>query len=356
MNFPEIYLIFFFISLVFSLLINRLFLKFSTSLGIRNSKELIIRWNDNSKPALGGISFFIIFLLSISFHSFFLNSDSEILNLKSAGLVLAVTMGFLIGLSDDAYNTRPVLKFIGQICCAVTLILTGNEIKLFSHELLNSWLTLFWVVGIMNSINMLDNMDGITTLVSLVILISMLLSIFLVSDYTNFYIFILVGGISSLIGFLWFNWHPSKMFMGDTGSQFLGVLLSALSVEFIWNNYSGSPSGFHITRQFLLTLLIFIIPITDTTIVVINRLLKGKSPFIGGRDHTTHHLFYNGITEKRIALLFTFISFMSLFLFIIIIKLIQDWSVFHFLLFGSYFILIFSILFYFTRKNGRKNS
>jgi UDP-GlcNAc:undecaprenyl-phosphate/decaprenyl-phosphate GlcNAc-1-phosphate transferase len=114
----------------------------------------------------------------------------------------------------------------------------------------------------------------------------------------------LLGGLS---GFLIFNWHPSKMFMGDTGSQFLGIFLAIMGIEFCWNvpvmNQDGAP-GYFPLKNIILVVLVFILPLTDTATVFFNRLAKGKSPFIGGKDHTTHHLFFKGITEKRIAVLF----------------------------------------------------
>jgi UDP-GlcNAc:undecaprenyl-phosphate/decaprenyl-phosphate GlcNAc-1-phosphate transferase len=96
------------------------------------------------------------------------------------------------------------------------------------------------------------------------------------------------------------------MFMGDTGSQFLGLFLATMGIDNCWN--IAIPGQSLPLVNFVLVLLVFIIPLTDTTTVVINRLRAGSSPFIGGKDHTTHHLFFKGITEKRIAILFFFLN------------------------------------------------
>ena len=115
---------FFICSLVFSLLINGLFFKFAKSLGIRNTEDTIIRWGSQSKPAFGGISFFILFLFSIIANSFLFDHSNFILNVKFIGFILASTIGFLLGLFDDAFNTHPRLKFVIQILCSIILILT----------------------------------------------------------------------------------------------------------------------------------------------------------------------------------------------------------------------------------------
>jgi UDP-GlcNAc:undecaprenyl-phosphate GlcNAc-1-phosphate transferase len=98
------------------------------------------------------------------------------------------------------------------------------------------------------------------------------------------------------------------MFMGDTGSQFLGLFLAAMGIDNCWNiDVQAEINNQHIIN-FLLVGLVFLIPLTDTTTVVINRMRIGQSPFVGGKDHTTHHLFFRGVTEKRIAILYFLLS------------------------------------------------
>lgn len=340
----------FFLSTVFlSFLINGLFLKFSTSLGIRNPAETIIRWSPQAKPSFGGISFYLIFLMSIASYPIFFEQNQFLFNKQLLGILGASTLAFLLGLSDDAYNTKPLLKLTVQIGCAVILISTGTYIKIFSNINLNYAFTLFWIVGLMNSINMLDNMDAIATLVSITIIMSALLILFLNSGGDNIYIFLLIGVMSALIGFLFFNWHPSKIFMGDTGSQFLGLFLAAMGILYFWNT-SDTTGQIITSKQFFVTILTFAIPIIDTTTVVINRIAKGRSPFIGGKDHTTHTLFYMGITEKRIAILYVAICMLSMFFNYLIIKHIQNWGYLHIFLFSIYFLVLFWLLYAPTRK------
>ncbi|HEY4799250.1 MAG TPA: hypothetical protein VII99_09275, partial [Bacteroidia bacterium] len=153
------YLLFFVVAFVFSFLINALFIRFASTLGIRDKKETIIRWASTSKPALGGISFFIVLLFSIASYSMFFQAQEVLLNKKIVGLLGTTTIAFMMGLADDAYNTKPLLKLFVQIICGIILCYSGIHIGIFPNMLLNYLVTIFWVVGIMNSLNMLDNMD-----------------------------------------------------------------------------------------------------------------------------------------------------------------------------------------------------
>jgi UDP-GlcNAc:undecaprenyl-phosphate GlcNAc-1-phosphate transferase len=342
--------------IVFSLLINHIFLKFSTTLGARNQGDgTVIRWGTQSKPALGGISFYIVFLLSIVCYSIFFDPNQVFLNKKFIGFMLAVNLGFLMGLADDAYNTNPLLKLSAQIACSLILILSGIYINFFESVFLNYFFTVFWVVGIMNSINMLDNMDAITTIVAINIVICGLLLMWLNNEYDTIYFTILVGILAALSGFLYYNWHPSRMYMGDTGSQFLGVLLAATGIMYFWNNHDPVHMNSASARQFILPVLIFLMPIIDTTCVVINRLSKKQSPFIGGKDHTTHSLAYMGLSDTQVALLFGGISLLSMLLIPVVISNIDvQWNSLWAISFLCYFAVLFFVFFYATKIRNKK--
>ena len=339
-----IYFGYFLTSIVFSFLLNKVLLKFSSNLGIR-THDVNVRWSCSSKPAFGGIGFFIVFLISGSIYSILFDIGPDVFNVELLGIVTASSIAFIMGLADDAYNTNPLLKFGIQLICGVILIFTGTYIQLFPSEIANYVLTIFWVVGIMNSINMLDNMDGIATTVSIFTLLAAILTIFLSSkDYTNFHLLLLLGVMGSLVGFLFFNWHPSKMFMGDTGSQFLGVFLAAIGIIYFWNNKGVSGDDAY-TRQIIIALLAFIMPIIDTTAVTINRLRKGIPPYVGGKDHTTHHLSYLGFNDDKVGLIFGGLSLGSVFLIFVILKIISPWNYWHAALFFVYFLIVFGVFF-----------
>ncbi len=347
------YTLFFAGALFFSFFVNRFLLKFSGNLGIRNTNETIIRWSSTSKPALGGISFFIIFLLSVIVISFIIPDYNDFFNLQTLGMILVVSIGFLMGLFDDAYNTRPWLKFFTQLLCGVLLVATGTYIDIFSSLFLNYALTVFWVVGMMNSINMLDNMDGITSIVSLSILLSFLLGMWLSGDGSNPLVVIILGIIAVLLAFLYFNWYPSKMYMGDTGSQFLGVLLAALGVNSLWNGVAFGGESTALMR-FLAVAIVFALPIIDTTTVFIKRIARGQSPFVGGKDHTTHHISYLGFSDGNVAIIFAVLSVISVVLGLLVMNFLESWKIYYYILFGAYFVALFAVLFTIANLNKAK--
>ena len=344
------YLAFFAAAFIFSFLINSLFLRFSKTLGIRDKKETIIRWANTSKPAFGGISFYIVFLLSFTSYSMFFNAQEVLLNKKIVGLMGTATLAFMMGLADDAYNTKPFLKLFVQVLCGITLCYCGIHIGIFENMALNYLITILWIVGIMNSVNMLDNMDSIAAIVSIMIFATSAMLIFLANTgQNNIHFLILIGLIGSLCGFLIFNWHPSKLYMGDTGSQVIGLMLATIGIIYFWNDSSSFNDTISVSRQLIIVVTAFILPIADTTIVVINRLSARRSPFIGGRDHTTHNLFFRGITEKRIAVLFAGIGVLSMFIIYYIDTKITEWGTAQFLLFAIYPLTIFIFLFAVTK-------
>ena len=345
-----IYAVLFLGSLAFSFLINSLFLRFFFTLGIRNTNDgTVIRWGSMSKPAVGGLSFYIVFLLSLATYSIFFNNNETLYNSQFMGFIMAMAIGFLIGLADDAYNTKPVLKFLAQVSCAFSFIFTGTYIDLFDNMILNYLLTIFWVVGIMNSINMLDNMDSITATVSLAIIISAMVVITMSNDINNLYLASIIGLSAGLLGFLYFNWHPSKMYMGDTGSQFLGVFLAGIGIMFFWNN------PYHITeslpiKKILTVAIAFLLPLVDTTVVVVNRVSKGKSPFIGGKDHTTHSLAYLGLKDNMVSWVYAGISLISVILVYVLNFLITTWDILYTVIFAGYFLIVLAVFFYTTSR------
>lgn len=342
-------------AMLFSFLINGLFLKFSRTLGVKNQDESMVRWSSTSKPAVGGISFYILFLFSIACYSILFEAVTYINDIvRFLGVMAACSLGFVVGLADDAYNTKPFLKFFAQFSSAVILIATGTSINISGITAIDYSLTILWVVGLMNSINMLDNMDGITTSVSISVIIAVLYMLVARDEMLSIYFITLLGVLAALLGFLYYNWNPSKIYMGDTGSQFLGVFLAAIGILYLWNGHA--EINFRIqTKQFVVALLVFIVPIIDTTTVTINRLLKGQSPFVGGKDHTTHHLSYLGLSDRQVALAFFGLSFLSVIFLVIIDRVIADaWDYWHFGIFMAYFLILFGFLYGITRVNKHK--
>lgn len=349
MNNIYYFIIFFFITFAFSFFENKFFLKKSKTLNFRKSNISAIRWENQTKPIFGGITFYTIFLLTVIYYYFFVSST---LSANNIVFIIIITIAFFMGLADDILNTSPHFKFFFQLLIATILVFSGIYINITNSIFFNYFITYFWVIGIMNSINMLDNMDAITSSISITILIGVVLNIILSDNISIFPLLISVATIASLMSYLIFNWHPSKLYMGDNGSQFLGALLAILGIFFFWNNNGSFAHSF--SKQFLIAIIAFIIPITDTTSVTINRLLKKKSPFIGGKDHTTHHLSYLGFSDRQVAIILMLLSFLSVLFSVYIANYIIIWKTIHVVLFGFYALIIFITIYSITRISKPK--
>lgn len=335
--------------IILAIVCNVLLLNFSKSLGIRNKNDVIVRWSSESKPSLGGVSLFIVFIFAAIAYSIVFGETNIFQNHKYVGLFLAGSLAFAMGLADDAYNTKPWLKLGVQILCGVIFVLSGTYVMLFDNIYIDGGLTVLWVIIIMNSLNMLDNMDGITGTTSLFILIACLISSWIILGFNmNIWSLSLVSLIGALIGFLSMNIHPSKLFMGDAGSQFIGAFVAFFGMEFLIN------SGTHLEQHSWLGLCVTIIAFTpaavDTLTVVINRLKRGQSPMVGGKDHTTHHLVYAGLNDIQVWYVFVGIGAGGSALAILMVYLINMSVVMPILFFLAYFVIVFIILYRNTIK------
>lgn len=341
---------FLFAGIIVSMIINSLLLRFSKSLGIRNNNDVVIRWSNQSKPSLGGVSLFIVFVFTaIGFSIVFSEDESIFKNTEFVGLLTASSLAFLMGLADDAYNTKPLIKLFIQILCGVVFVLTNTIIDLTHVFLIDATLTVIWVIALMNSLNMLDNMDGITGTTTTFILLACLISSFILFDFNrNIWSIILVSQIGALLGFLNYNINPSKLFMGDAGSQFVGLFVAFFSIKFLLNvgELTNSPSW---VGAFIC--LVALTPAAaDTLTVIINRLKKGQSPMVGGKDHTTHHLVYAGLNDRQVWYVFTFVSFFSTAISVFMIYLCKLKILMPLLFFNLFFIVVFVVLYRFTIK------
>ncbi|MNJ88762.1 putative undecaprenyl-phosphate N-acetylglucosaminyl 1-phosphate transferase [compost metagenome] len=330
--------------IIMSYVANGLLLRFSQSLGIRNRNDVTVRWANESKPSLGGIGFFVAFFFGTVAYSVIFNNENLFQNRQFVGLLTAGTISFIMGLADDAYNTRPYFKLFVQILCGVIFVFTHTVIELTDIHWINGAITVIWVVGIMNSLNMLDNMDGITGTTSLFILVSCLASNIILFDWNmNIWTLTLLIQIGAIMGFLSFNLHPSKLFMGDAGSQFIGLFVSFFAIHELWN--IGSMENLSPLTGGAVTLIAFTPAISDTLTVVINRLRKGKSPMVGGKDHTTHHLVYSGLNDKQVWIVFLGIGLMATLVTILAVvfaKMGNPWMAFFL---TSYFFAVFFVLY-----------
>ena len=226
---------------------NILLLRFSKSLGIRNKNDVVVRWSNESKPSLGGVSFFVVFVFAaIAYSIVFSDAPNIFQNKQYIGLFTAGSLAFLMGLADDAYNTRPLMKLGVQIICGLLFVWTGSMIDLFHSFYPDAILTVVWVVVVMNSLNMLDNMDGITgTAVFFILLSCIMVGWIIFPFHMNIWMLIMLSILGAVGGFLSMNIYPSKLFMGDAGSQFIGLFTAFFGIKFLWNVGSAVPHVLH---------------------------------------------------------------------------------------------------------------
>lgn len=330
--------------ILIALICNLLLLSFSHTLGIRNKNDVVVRWSNQSKPSLGGVSFFVVFVFSAIAVEAVTIKGNIFHDKQYLGLFAAGCLAFVMGLADDAYNTKPLFKLAAQIFCGLILVYTDTVIDLFHIPALDAVFTVLWVVLIMNSLNMLDNMDGITGTTVLFILLSAFLGNIIMHGWNmDLWSLTLLSMIGGVLGFLRYNVHPSRLFMGDAGSQFIGLFVAFVAVQSLWN----APSAVNMPSwsAVILVLISFTPAAVDTLTVVINRLKKGKSPMVGGKDHTTHHLVYSGKSDFQVWLVFLLVGAISLGLSLLIIWHIRGGVVWPLPMFLVFFIAVFYFLY-----------
>lgn len=323
--------------------VNIILVRFSKKLGAlsEGNKRGELRWASHSKPLVGGIVFFLIFLVAALL--LYIVQDLLVVGpgLGFVALVIAGTIAFVVGLSDDAYNTTPGLKFLGQLSCGILLIAFGQGVSFSGIALLDHGLTLLWVVGIMNSFNMLDNMDGVSGSLSFGIITTTATSLVLFGLGGGFYFYLLLAMAGAHMGFLVLNWRPSKLYMGDTGSQFLGLFLAFIGIQFFWNLPAEGLQS--LQRQFLLPQLVFLPTIMDTTFVTVARLARRQSPFVGGKDHISHHLVYVGLPERFVPVVFGGLTLLSGAIALYAMRFVAGWQTLYSVLVLAYVAVVFVV-------------
>jgi len=272
---------------VISLLMTALVRRFARKWGFV-AKPKSDRWHKRPTAMLGGVAIFVATVLV-----YFL-----LVPRTNESLVLIAASGFLflVGLLDDIVSIRPYQKLIGQLIGAGFLVLSGLKLPLTGSEIIDIWLTVFWVIGITNAINLLDNMDGLAAGISAIAAFSLALN-FAGNGLTN-ELLLTSAFIGALVGFLVFNFNPASIFMGDCGSMFVGFLLSG---SVLLNQVGGRSRG--IVAILAVPVLILFVPIFDTTFVTVLRKLWGRKASQGGRDHTSHRLVALGLSERSAVLL-----------------------------------------------------
>ncbi|HET6261376.1 MAG TPA: MraY family glycosyltransferase, partial [Chloroflexia bacterium] len=212
---------------------------------------------------------------------------------QTASILLGATFMSALGVWDDKWGMRPIVKLLGQILAASVLFFTGVQVAFLRIDILNYFATVLWVVTITNALNLLDTMDGLAGGVAAVASIFF----FLIASLTDQYLVaplaaVLVG---ACVGFLSYNLRPQSVFMGDTGSLFLGFMLAAVGMKLRF------PDNLDIVT-WMVPLLVLGVPLFDTTLVTLSRIRRGIPISRGGKDHFSHRLVALGFTRREAVL------------------------------------------------------
>jgi UDP-GlcNAc:undecaprenyl-phosphate GlcNAc-1-phosphate transferase len=255
-----------------------------------------------SVPYLGGVAI-IIGIVSITYATSLISDFTQnTFWLATSVLAPAITLG-IIGLIDDIRKLSPWPRFIAQslaaIFTAVLLIATDNFGNPTGSRIFDVSITILWIVGICNSINFFDNLDGGAA--GTVAISSIGLAILSVNSQQYLITAMSVVTLGSMLGFLIWNKSPARIYMGDAGALFLGILVGVLTIRL-------KPQTETHLGSYATPILLLAVPLMDTTVAVISRLKRSLSPFQGGQDHLSHRLIRIGINRKIAALTLWFIS------------------------------------------------
>lgn len=247
------------------------------------------RWHKKPTAMYGGVAIFLAFMATATIlHRAPYVAGSNLLLLCTAGM-------FFVGLVDDVFHLKPYAKLVGQIVFCTTVTMFGLRLHWLPSQVLDQALTIFWLVGITNAINLLDNLDGLAAGVAAIGALYLVYFCHAASFATAATLSAVFAG--AVVGFLVFNFNPASIFMGDCGSLFLGFFLGAVTLV---SNSGGVRRN--VVAVLAIPVLLLLIPIIDTTLVTVSRRMAGRPVSQGGRDHTSHRLVALGLSERNAAL------------------------------------------------------
>ncbi len=267
------------------------------------------RVHDHPIPRLGGLAIFLGFILSV-----LLFAD---INRQLQGILLGCVIIVATGAIDDIISLNAWVKLLLQILAAVVAVLHGVEITVLANPalwsnteflLLGSLsipITIIWIVGITNSVNLIDGLDGLAVGVSTISSLTMLVIALVVPNTSSTIAIVLAALVGACVGFMPYNFNPAKIFMGDTGSLLLGYVLATMSILGLFKSYA--------LVSFAVPLLAIAVPLFDTVFAFTRRILKGQSPMHADRGHFHHRLIDMGLSQKQaVAVLYSISGILGL--------------------------------------------
>lgn len=252
---------------------------------------------------LGGVGIFLSFIISLVGISWLYRFDDQLLFLGLSVLIL-----FITGVIDDLKNIRANIKFLIQIFAALILAFGGFRLEslygflgIYELPIISQYiLSVVIIVGVTNAFNLIDGIDGLAGGVGLVNFVSLGLIFLYINNISYAIISFAIAG--SILAFLFYNFNPAKIFMGDAGSLVLGFMMVALGL-FVIKNSHGVINAFSISNAHILVGGILLIPVIDTVRVMSQRILRKQSPFVADQNHMHHLLLKRGFTHKEIVLI-----------------------------------------------------
>lgn len=238
-------------------------------------------------PKVGGISvalaFTIVFLIAVG-------ASGDVTAFQLLASVLLPALGVaVLGFVDDVKPLDPWLRLAVQTLLALSVWWMGTRIEVSGIAAMDVVLTVLWIVGLTNAMNLLDNADGLAAGTSV---ISSLGAAAIAGIYGQYFIAGLALALAGVAaGFLWHNWAPAAVYLGDAGSYFLGFLLAIVTLRL-------RPVGIDLPWSALIPVLLAALPIVDTCFVVVRRIREGRHPFMPGRDHLSHALSDRGLATR----------------------------------------------------------
>ena len=242
------------------------------------------RWHRRRAPLLGGVAIATVVL----FGGLTIRPLPDVALLLVAGLAAA-----FVGIVDDIIVLRPATKLVAQIVLASAFVYFGYRLHWFTSMTGDAMVTMFWIVGVTNAFNLLDNMDGLAAGIAMIVALTLLAGFAGGGSQSHAaYLALLIGALG---GFLIYNVNPASIFMGDSGSLFIGLTLAAMALV----PAEGHKAGPGVLAVIGAPLMVLLVPIFDTALVTVARVMSGRNPGHGGRDHSSHRLVAIGLSERR---------------------------------------------------------
>ncbi len=289
------YLILFLVSLLVSLLVTPLVRKIAIKGEFVDRPGDVLKIHKEPIPLLGGVAIFISFIVGLVTACFLLDSFKF---RGIIGLIIAASTVFLVGLWDDFKNVKPVYRFIAQITVGIILVLSGYRIGCISQVAISSFFVVFYVLGAINSMNLLDGIDGLASGVTIIAGLGFLSGFLMQANV--FGIVVSLVFIAAVWGFLPYNFPKAFIFLGNNGSTFLGFVLAFLAI-----NLAQSTK----LIWFVISILIMGVPILDTVIAIGRRIIRKRPIFQGDRSHIYDLLMNKRLGKKETVFVFCMAGF-----------------------------------------------